>query len=108
MNTNVASVSSCSCGHHDAHLVATRRTFDNKRVELWSDGKVNLGNGTFCMAGERKVGMDAGWLILGEVCLYTVAEWDALCKAAKASVADKTTRLGPTPLARLRARMADN
>jgi len=85
--------------------IAVRKTYDGKRVELWSDGVVIIGNGTFGYSRSRKVGLDAGWLVMGDVCLYTLDEVLPLCAAAKRAVADKTTRLGRTPVERMRAHM---
>jgi len=96
----------CSCANTDLHLVSVRKTFDDKKVELWSDGVVLLGSGKFGFAFSRKIGMEAGWLVMGEVSLYTSDELTRLCKAAKQAVNDKTTRLGETALVRMRRRMA--
>ena len=85
--------------------IAVRHTYDGKRVELWSDGVVILGNGKFGYSRSRKIGLEAGWLVMGDVCIYTQDEVLPLCAAAKRAVADKTGRLGRNPTGRMRARM---
>ena len=73
----------CSCGNKEPHRVAERRLFDGVKAELWSDGKVNLGNAVFWMAQQRTVGMEAGWAIMDNCALYTQDEWDTLVKQMK-------------------------
>lgn len=92
----------CSCGNQEPHRLASRRTADGVRAELWSDGKVNLGNAAFWMTQERRIGLDAGWAVMEEVCLYTQHEWSALCAAAKVAFNGKHAQ----PLIQMRARLA--
>lgn len=92
----------CSCGNTNLHRLAVRRTFDDVQAELWSDGSVNLGSGRFGYSNKRTVGLDAGWLLMDEVCLYTRAEWSHLCASAKRAV--KTD----SPITKLRSLMHIN
>jgi len=83
----------CSCGTHEAHEVARRRTADNKGVILWSDGLVTgaigigiKGIGAARSAYERAKDVEAGWLAIGEVELYDLAEVAGLVRAARRAV----------------------
>lgn len=83
----------CSCGCAETHEVARRTTADGKLVVLWSDGLVTgflgfrvRGVGASRSTYEAGKDMEAGWLMLDEVCLYDFAEVGALVHAARRSV----------------------
>jgi hypothetical protein len=83
----------CSCGTHEPHEVARRRTLDGKLVALWSDGLVTgqmgwgiRGVGSARSAFERARDLRAGWLAIEEVGLYDYAEVGALVRAVRRAV----------------------
>lgn len=73
----------CSCGQADVHVIARRKTADGKSVQLWRDGGVTGALG-FRLPGvpmkrarnaeSRALNLRAGWLLLGEVCLWDLSE----------------------------------
>lgn len=69
-----------------AAIIATRRTFDGVRVDLWSDGVISIVG-----IGKRAVGLEAGWLVLGDVCLYDAAEVMALAEKARKGTRQRMT-----------------
>lgn len=80
----------CSCGDPNPHVIARRATADGKHVCLWSDGGLTwaLGmaiRGAWLRPGakNRDRALRAGWLVLGEVCLYDQGEVSALAAAAR-------------------------
>lgn len=86
----------CSCGVKKDHVMATRKTADDKVVKLWSDGGVTSALGT-CLPGigtaksafETKKNVEAGWLAFAEVELYDFSEVSALVKAARRAVRNR-------------------
>lgn len=80
----------CSCGNASDHVIATRRTADDKIVKLWSSGWLTwaLGNAikgsAFPRTAEQRTrAMKAGWLVIGEVCLYDADDVSLLVAAAR-------------------------
>lgn len=80
----------CSCGNHEAHLMASRRTFDGRRVQFWSDGMVTWfgglhmkGVGRARFACIRKSDVQAAWIVASKVELYEAAEVPALVLEAR-------------------------
>ena len=90
---------------------AERRTADGYAVGLWSDGCVTSGYLHQCVKGAGVArseavlagNLAAGWLVLGEVELYTRAELPALVRVAR-----KMARhgLGPVDMNAFRAAVA--
>jgi hypothetical protein len=70
--------------------IARRSTADGKHVCLWSDGALTWALG-YTIKGSaqprtsaaRDQALRAGWLVLGDVCLYDASEVTALIKAAR-------------------------
>ena len=80
----------CSCDDHTDHVVGRRTTADGKRVSLWSDGSLPWALGYAIRGsahprteGQRSRALTAGWLVLGEVCLYDASEVSGLISAAR-------------------------
>lgn len=79
-------MSECSCGNDSVHPVGSRRTSDNVRVTLWSNGKLTEGPGHYYINGlprDRDAAMAVGWLVLADVALYDRDEVGCLVAAAK-------------------------
>lgn len=80
----------CSCGGCEAHLMAVRRTFDGKEVQLWSDGVVTWGMG-YGIEGigrarscsGRRLDVRAAWTVAAKVELYDAVEVPALVRLAR-------------------------
>lgn len=83
----------CSCGCVEAHEVMSRLTSDGCRVTLDSAGQVWL---AFYAIG-RPLPIEAGRVLMGEVCLYTSNELTVLVGAAK-----EATKHGPMPATSIR------
>lgn len=73
----------CSCGCREAHSFATRETFDGKRIDLWTDGRIThrvpgfpylAGLGAPRSDWSIRVRIAAVRLIADDVGLYTLAE----------------------------------
>lgn len=80
----------CTCGETKPHVVARRPTADGKHVLLWDDGSLTWALGYHIRGGAHprtlaqiEAARKAGWLVVGEVCLYTAAEVPDLVKAAR-------------------------
>lgn len=103
----------CSCGNPADHIIARRATADGKHVYLWSDGSLTWALG-FSIRGsarprnaaQRHRALKAGWLVLGEVCLYDANEVTRLVQAARWA-ADRDNLPG-TMRARLSSRKQPN
>lgn len=74
-------------------VIARRKTFDGKTICLWSDGLVTraLGHSIRGIGAARtdeakELNLRAGWLALGEVCLYEADEVATLIKVARMAV----------------------
>src|SRR4051812_35894631 len=85
----------CSCGEPScgdrAHVMAKRKTADGIIIKLWSDGAITAGLNTYVIRGARsaravRLAVAAGWLVVGEVCLYDYAEVRKLCVSARRAV----------------------
>lgn len=80
----------CSCGVAADHVIARRSTFDGKHVLLWSDGSLTWGMG-YAIKGaaqprtseQRARALRAGWLVIGEICIYDADEVSGLIAAAR-------------------------
>lgn len=77
-------------------IIARRQSADDKTVALWSDGAITGGLGIYikgspCARTEaaRVEALTAGWLVMGDVCLYDFSEVPSLIAAAR-----KTARAG--------------
>jgi hypothetical protein len=86
----------CSCGNPKPHVIARRNTYDDKHVLLWDDGSLTFAlgyaiRGAWCKPGphNRDRALKAGWLTMGEVCLYEADELPDLVHAAR-WVADRS------------------
>jgi len=109
MNTTTCSCGGDSCGPN-AHVMARRLTADGIMVQVWSDGAVTCGLGTYIIRGVRSgrnafalgAAVEAAWLVAGEVSLYDHAELRGLCVAARQAVGQPSLR----PLEYLRAVMS--
>lgn len=71
----------CSCGETGLHVVAKRQSNDGFTVELWSDGMLTAAYGTrFPKCGparnawSERADRTVGESLIGEVCLYDMAE----------------------------------
>jgi hypothetical protein len=64
-------------------VIASRRTFDNKTVQLWSDGTITWAFGQYIRGAPRKPGLDVGWAVLGEVEIVDSDDVPLLIKAAQ-------------------------
>jgi hypothetical protein len=64
-------------------VIASRRTFDNKTVQLWSDGMITWAFGQYIRGAPRKPGLDVGWAVLGEVEIVDSDDVPLLIKAAQ-------------------------
>lgn len=104
----------CSCGCATRHKMATRKTFDEIVVLLWSDGSitgwVNALRGVPVRrprsAEARQRAVQAGWLLMGVVELYTLEELPDLYRACEnvarnpqRTVADEFERLRESTIA---------
>lgn len=89
----------CSCGDSKDHVIAKRRTFDNKLVELWSDGSLTLGVWRFIVASKLTSEMLS--LLAGEISLYDSTEVKFAGKVARAAF----RQVSLAPLAYFRQRM---
>lgn len=74
-------------------IIARRSTIDGKHVLLWSDGLVTwamgyriTGVGAARSDFECSLDLEAGWLVMGEACVYESAEIARLVKAARKAV----------------------
>ena len=74
-------------------IIASRTTFDGVKVCLWSDGLLTWamgysikGVGTSRKPEQKELNLRAGWLVMGEVCLYERAEVSTLVKVARRAV----------------------
>jgi len=83
----------CTCGETEPHIIARRSTTDGKHVCLWDDGSLTWALGYTIRgaaqpktAAQRAEARRAGWLVLGEVCLYSAAEVSELVAAARWAV----------------------
>lgn len=75
----------CSCGKTESHIVATRRTMDNIRIHLWSDGDVTGGLGITIDRG-RALPMAAARSFLETATLFSWEELPALLKHARKAI----------------------
>lgn len=85
----------CPCGCTEAHVIATRESFDGAKLSLWSDGAIThgrcgtylrgLGNGRSRYA--RRVRALAVRLVADDLCIFTAAEIPAVIKAAEGTYA---------------------
>ena len=67
-------------------IIKTVRTFDGFRVQLTADGVVHIPS-----VGSRKLGVSAGLQLLGEACLYDLAEMSDAAAAMKRGHAQSWT-----------------
>ncbi len=84
MTTN-PSLSPCSCGRTEEHIVARSYTLDGVRVELWSTGDITGRLGAYPpgMGSSRgPMGLEAGRLAWGDISLYEWLELAALLRRA--------------------------
>ncbi len=82
----------CTCGNETDHEIARRETADGVTVYLWSDGAVT-GRMGFALRGVTLVRPKtaeairreraAGWMLMGDVCLYDLDEVGALYDACR-------------------------
>ena len=77
----------CSCGHSERHVLARRQTFDERHLDLWSDGSITnyFGQHLHGLPTGRSPSrekLDAGWLFMGEVELFNFDEAPNLWRAA--------------------------
>jgi hypothetical protein len=84
-----------------AEVIASRKTFDGKTVELWSDGAVTVGNGmtvrfvkgagTARTPETRAANVRAGFAVIGNACVLTADELPkAVAAARRAETAGKS------------------
>ena len=84
----------CTCGKSEKHVIATRKTYDDVKIQLWSDGVVTSGMGF----GLKGVGtprttkglenaLKAGWELLRIVELYEFREVGPVLKKLRKSYA---------------------
>ena len=80
-------------------IIARRQSADDKTVALWSDGAITGGLGIYikgspCARTEAACieALAAGWLVMGDVCLYDFDEVPSLIAAAR-----KIARAGGDP-----------
>ena len=71
-------------------VIARRRTYDDKLILLWSDGDITQGYVGALVS--RRVPMDAAWLVMGEICLYDLAEAKRLVQVARQAVKQRQVR----------------
>jgi hypothetical protein len=71
-------------------VVSTRKTFDGRTVELWSDGAMTFGNGQWVPGAgaartdaARAANLRAGFAVMGNVCVLLASEVGAAVKAAR-------------------------
>ena len=83
----------CTCGLTEDHIIATRKTADDRIVHLWNDGQVTFALGVYLRgigrsrsASGRRLDLRAGWIVLGEVESYDAEELPALVRAAQRAV----------------------
>lgn len=102
--------STCSCGETKPHVIARREAADGVHVLLWDNGAVTGALGYklpgVVMRNPRtprsiELARRAGWLLLGEVCLWSVDELPRLQRAC-----ESIARKGGLP-GEVRARMRD-
>lgn len=82
----------CSCGEPHPHTIATRRSFDNVRVDLDSDGAIWINGQRTSTTGAAPVRTDAalarcrqvGRLVLDNACILTAAEVTDLYRRGRA------------------------
>lgn len=82
-----------------ATKIATRTTADGATVSLWSDGCVTRGAFGWSLPGvgasrnsdAQALDVQAGFLALGEACVYDVAEFPKLVKTARRAVRQSWT-----------------
>lgn len=77
----------CSCGHAERHVLARRQTFDERHLDLWSDGSITnyFGQHLHGLPTGRSPSrekLDAGWLFMGWVELFNFDEAPMLWRAA--------------------------
>src|SRR5690606_5589434 len=88
--TTIAHSEPCSCGEIKNHIIGRRQTADGKHIYLWSTGELTWVMG-FLVRGsarpkseaQRREALCAGWLVLGDVCLYDQSEIKVLVRAAR-------------------------
>lgn len=81
----------CSCGKKEKHVIATRRTYDGTKVQLWSDGVVTYGLLAFGFKGigtprtqkGRETYLRVGWDLMKIVELYPLKEVAGVWKQLK-------------------------
>jgi hypothetical protein len=82
----------CSCGNNEDHVIARRRTADDKVILFWSDGGVTGMMGVDLYGrGPRDPGrkndyLKAAWLLAGEVELYDRTEVKRAVKVARRAI----------------------
>jgi len=71
-------------------VIATRTTFDGKRVELWSDGMVTSATGQLIKGAgaahckvKQAANVRAGFKVFGNVCVFTIDELPQAISAAR-------------------------
>jgi len=82
----------CPCGDPHPHTIATRRTYDNVRVDLDSDGTLWIGNQRTSTSGAAPVRTDAalerarkvGRLLMDNACILEAAEVTDLYRRGRA------------------------
>lgn len=101
----------CSCGELHPHTIMTRRTYDNRRVDLDSDGSLWIDSQRSPDLGAAPVRSDAaieraravGWLVMGYACILDAAEVSDLYRRGRAlprapgSMRDLQAALAPKP-----------
>ena len=86
------SAAPCSCGERENHILASRKTSDGMNVCLWSDGSI-AGRFGHQIAGiplsrprtheQHSAALEAGWMFIREVALFSLAELPDLHKASR-------------------------
>ena len=73
------------CDVSDGRIIASRKTADDKRIYLWSDGDLTwaFGHAVSGVRLPRDGDLTVGWAVLGDVALYDAAEVPQLIKAAQ-------------------------
>ena len=85
-------MSPCSCGEPHPHTIATRRSYDNVRVDLDSDGTLWIGDRRSSTSGAAGVRTDAsldrarrvGRILMDNACILKAGEITALYRRGRA------------------------
>lgn len=86
-----ATTNACSCGNHEPHVIARRKSADGFIVKFWSDGAVTSALGLYIVQGSRGKSLDAAiraaWRVAENVELYDYREIRALVLRARKEAA---------------------